>query len=185
MSKENRPRHHARIQLGAQLTARLGADHQHAHLIDGAPAAVLKIGRQTTAGIEGQLLQQQARQCRLTGEGLIPASKGAQQLLQQIALGQPGKGLGGDAIEPINPDQKNQVALVIGIVEQRAQADTGAACNIAGCGGVIAALVEQILGGITDALALVLAIAFPPASLGMAAGHRDQRVGCSSCFDPG
>ena len=84
MSEKDRARHHARIEFGAQLAPGLGADHQHAHLIDGATAAVLKIGRQATAGIESQFFQQQTRQRRLTSEGLIPATKGTQQLLQQI-----------------------------------------------------------------------------------------------------
>jgi hypothetical protein len=106
------------------------------------------------ARIEGQLLQQDPRQRRLLRQPAIVDGEYREQLLgERLPRARRRERHVGSRVELLVEDQEHEIALVLGVVEQRAEADVRAPRDLAHGRRAIAMAGEELGGCGADALA--------------------------------
>jgi phosphoglycerate dehydrogenase-like enzyme len=126
-------------------------------------------------GVERELLQREAREGRMLGELLVMALEDRDQLLdERIAGARRGKRPVGQRIELLVEDEEDEVALVVRVAEERAEADVRALRDLPHRGRAVSVLSEELACGGANALQLValVPLAQPDHGWGGALGSR-------------
>src|SRR3954468_12362777 len=110
--------------------------------------------RLLTARVESQLLQQDARELGLGGEPFVVLTKDGDELIERrVARARRSEGHIGGGVQLLVEDEEHEVALVLGIVEERAQADVRPLGDLPHRGGAVAVAREELARRGADALA--------------------------------
>src|SRR5690606_4631171 len=131
--------------------------------------------RLLAARVESELLQQDASKRRLGAEpAVVHAEDGDQLLEERLVRARRRERHVGNRVQLLVEDEEHEVALVLGIVEERAEADVRALRDLAHGGGAVTVTGEELRASGADALTRLelLSLAAPYPALALACHTR-------------
>jgi len=131
-----------------------------------APSNFLECCRLFSFRVKCQLFQQDTRECGVLAEIFVMRFVDTHELIEQIVMRlRCPKRMVGDGGKFLIEDEKDQVALILRIIEQSPKADVGTPGDLAERGRVVSMPGEKVTRGGTDALTFVQLVLFPESQL--------------------